>query len=345
MKERKIRDKRRKNVCRIPGFSKRNALISLSLICLLGTLLTACGASSLSSTTTADMAAQEVEVYYEEAAEAEAAYEEAGVNTYSLAEDTTIESPSGENTRTDRKMIRTVDMNVETENYDQLMEEIEARVNELGGYIEFKEAYHGNQYNVGNRSASLQVRIPADRMDEFTGKVKEAANVVRESESVEDVTLTYVDLESHKKMLVAEQERLLELLEEAQSIEDIIALESRLSEVRYQIESMEAQLRTYDNLVDYSTINLYIQEVERYTPEPQEGALDRIKSGFSENVYRVGNGIWNFIIEFIIAIPLLVVWAIIVLIIVLLVLRIRNSQEKRKERKAKIRREKENERK
>mgnify|MGYP002226154573 CR=1 FL=1 len=84
------------------------------------------------------------------------------------------------------------------------------------------------------------------------------------------MTLTYVDLQSHRDALQTEQERLLQLLEQAESIEDIITIEQRLSDVRYQLESMESQLRSYDNQVDYSTVYLYIDEVEVYTPVEEE---------------------------------------------------------------------------
>ena len=136
----------------------------------------------------------------------------------------------------------------------------------------------------------------------------------KDSESVEDVTLQYVDLSSHKKMLLTEQERLMELLENAESMEDIITIESRLSEVKYQIESMESQLRTFDNQVDYSTVHINVEEVEHYTPQPEKTTWERIKSGFSENVYRVTNGIKNFAIEFVIAIPILLVWVVVIVV-------------------------------
>ena len=227
-----------------------------------------------------------------------------------------------EEVRTERKLIRTVDLNLETENYDSLMEGLEQEINRLGGYIEYKDAYHGS-YNSKTkgyrRNANITARIPANKLDEFTGKVAEIGNITYESESVEDVTLQYVDLSSHKKMLMTEQERLMELLENADTMEDIITIESRLSEVRYQIESMESQLRTFDNQVDYSTVHIFIEEVERYTPQPEKTTWERIKTGFGENVYRVTNGIKNFAIEFIIAIPVLLVWAVVIMVGVILV--------------------------
>ena len=228
-----------------------------------------------------------------------------------------------EEVKTERKLIKTVNLNLETENYDSLMVGLEQQINELGGYIEYKDAYHGDyiskRNDYSNRRASITARIPADKLNEFTGKVAEIGNITYESESVEDVTLRYVDLSSHKKMLVTEQERLMELLENAETMEDIIAIESRLSEVRYQIESMESQLRTFDNQVDYSTVHIEVEEVERYTPQPEKSTWDRIKSGFSENVYRVTNGIKNFAIEFVIAIPIMLLWGIGITVGILLV--------------------------
>ena len=87
-----------------------------------------------------------------------------------------------------------------------------------------------------------------------------------------------------------EQERLLQLLEQAESIEDIITIEQRLSDVRYQLESMESQLRSYDNQVDYSTVYLYIDEVEVYTPVEEETTWERISAGFMDSLkeYRRG---------------------------------------------------------
>ena len=84
-------------------------------------------------------------------------------------------------------------------------------------------------------------------------------------------------------MYEEEQERLLSLLEQAETMEEIIALESRLTEVRYQLESMESQLRTMDNQVSYSTVYLSIEEVEHFTPPAEKGTWERISTGFSEN--------------------------------------------------------------
>lgn len=307
---------------------KRKIALILGMCFMAASLQTGCGGASKDSVATeaVEAAPMEEAVYMEDngtgmvtagssaemkgeavediAEEAEVTAEEAGTQTDTQQEEV----------GTERKLIRTVELNLETENYDSLIEGLEQQINELGGYIEYKDAYHGN-YNskkngYRNRHANITARIPANKLDEFTGKVAEIGNITYESESVEDVTLQYVDLSSHKKMLVAEQTRLMELLENANSMEDIITIESRLSEVRYQIESMESQLRTFDNQVDYSTVHINVEEVEHYTPQPEKSTWERIKSGFGENVYRVTNGIKNFAIEFVIAIPIMVLWGV-----------------------------------
>ena len=246
-----------------------------------------------------------------------------------VLEEGTSKESAKEAVRTERKLIRTVDLNLETENYDALMVGLEQQITSLGGYIEYKDAYHGNYYSSRNRNANITARIPSEKLDEFTGKVAEIGNITYESESVKDVTLQYVDLSSHKKMLQTEQERLMELLENAATMEDIITIESRLSEVRYQIESMESQLRTFDNQVDYSTVHINVEEVEHYTPQPEKTTWERIKSGFGENVYRVTNGIKNAAIEFVIAIPILLVWAVVITVGVIVIRVVLKKKHKR----------------
>ena len=88
--------------------------------------------------------------------------------------------------------------------------------------------------------------------------MSEEANVTYSSESTEDVTLAYTDMQSHVAALRTEQETLLSMLGQAQSMEDILAIQTQLTQVRYEIESYESQLRVYDNQVDYSTVYLDI---------------------------------------------------------------------------------------
>lgn len=218
---------------------------------------------------------------------------------------------------TDRKLIKTVSMNVETEKFDELTVKLEQRISELGGYIEAAEV-RGNSYNSNSsRRSDMTIRVPSGKLDEFLDEVADISNITWKSENIEDITLNYVDVESRKKALEIEQERLLALLEIAESVEDIITIESRLSEVRYEMQSYASRLLVYDNQVDYSTIYLNIREVQRLTPQEEQGMLERIATGFMNNVGGAAELLENGIVTIIIIIPYLIVIAIVIVLIAL----------------------------
>lgn len=237
----------------------------------------------------------------------------------------------------ERKLIKTVNLKVETKEFDSMLTAVEEQVKALGGYIENMNTYNGSRYSGGtsDRSSSITARIPRKQLDGFVGAVSEAGNVISRTENVQDVTLSYVDLESRRNALQAEQERLQALLEKAETLEDILIIEDRMSTVRYQLESMESQLRTYDNQVDFSTVYLDIREVKELTPieEEEETVWERIANGFWDSLMDVKDGLVDFFVWFVVAIPYLAVWAAIIFGIVMVVkLIIRRSRRKREEK-------------
>lgn len=250
------------------------------------------------------------------------AVEESAVTDSAIeAEEPGITSPQGSSIENSvsagRKLIKDVNLNVETKTFDDFIADISDKVEALGGYVENSEI-SGNSYNLeSNRYATIVTRIPSDSLGGFISQVEELSNVTYSRESVEDVTLQYVDMESHKKALLVEQERLLTLMENAEKVEDIIAIETRLSQVRYELEYYETQLRTYDNMIDYSTVTIMIQEVERISPVQKDNMWDKIRSGFLENIYNVLDGFNAFIIWLLTSIPYLLVWGIIIASLVL----------------------------
>jgi len=211
-----------------------------------------------------------------------------------------------------RKLIRTVDLIVETTEFDALIDTLTQTIITSGGYLESSEIY-GNSISSStkyNRHASMIARVPSDKLNLFVAQVEKEGNITSKSENTQDVTLQYADIESRKKTLSVEQERLWELLAKAESIESVIALESRLSEIRYQLESMESQLRTYDNQVDYSTVHLNISEVPSFTPTYPDSVSTRIQKGFNRNLNRIGNSAVDFTVWFLSSLPILLVYAV-----------------------------------
>lgn len=293
---------------------------------MLSIALAACGGSSGAT-------------YEAQAEDMAAEYYDAEMNAYG-AEDAFLmeekgETPSENAAMTNRKLIKTVNLDVETKDYDGLVANLETQIEELGGYVEYLDCY-GSSY----RHASITARIPAAKLDGFVRQIGETANITGRSESVEDVTLQYVDLDSHIRMLEEERDRLLELLSTAQTIEDMITIESRLGEVRYQLESMNSQLRTFDNQVDYSTVHIDIEEVIELTPVVELTDGERIAQGFAKSVADVLFGIKEFFIGLIINIPYIIVWGIVIAIILVIVRIFVKISDKRSQRLAEERRAK-----
>lgn len=316
----------------------KNAVWALALVTL---LLGGCGSKAdRSSATAADM-----ETAKEAAYDADGAYLSDDIYSVDSAEVTDDVAEDGAATPqvedTSRKLIKNVNLSVETETFEELLATITEKTESFSGYIEESYTYNGsNYYGRGTRNASMTVRIPAQQLDAFLSSVSEVSNVISRNDSVSDVTLQYVDMESHKKALTAEQDRLLELLEQAESVEDIITIESRLSDVRYQIESMESQLRTLQNQVSYSTVYLDIQEVEKLTPVEEQTRGEMIREGFVDSLYGVGNGLLDFGTAVIIDLPYLVVWAAVILLVILIIRLLRKHRKNKEQKKMQEKQEK-----
>lgn len=241
----------------------------------------------------------------------------------------------------DRKLIRNVSLEIETKEFDGFLTSVTEQVNALNGYIENMNTYNGSRYasQTPVRYSNLTIRIPKAKVDGFLTVVSEAGNVTNRSESIDDVTLAYVDMESRKNALLVEQERLLAFMEQAENIDEVITLEDRLTNVRYQLESMESQLRSYDNKVDYATISMTIREVKELTPvvEEEETTIERIVNGFTENLKSIGHGFAEFFIWLLISAPYLILWAIIIFVIVVIFKAIvRKNRKKKAEKLAKM---------
>ena len=249
-------------------------------------------------------------------AEFDEGYDESAAGSDGLTGDTSQVSIGESSAAGDRKLIRNVSINAETLEYEKVLASVQAKTVELGGYIENISSSVYSWETPQTHHASLTLRVPAQRADELIELVAEDSNVTDRSENTEDVTLSYVDIESHKKALETEQKRLLEILEEAESVEDIISIESRLSEVRYQIESMESQLRSYDNKINYTTVRLELSEVARLTPVEEPGFFEKIGKGFTDSLQGVGEGLLDFISWLIINSPYIVVWLLILFLLV-----------------------------
>lgn len=280
------------------------------LLCLLITVLTltACGGAAKDSEavmTTAAAAMAPGAAASNGSYRTEMGMAETVADTYSYSEEKSADSGSsltssgGMDPVVDlgRKLIRTIHLDVETDDFDTLLQKLQEQISALAGYVEQSDISGKSiQSDYSRRRAHMTVRIPSTSLDRFVTSVEENGNVTNKSENTTDVTVQYSDLESRKKSLSIEQDRIWALLEKADTLEAVIALEERLSEIRYELESMESRLRLYDNQVEYSTVYVNVEEVKIYTPTAPLTIGERIEKGFTRNVENMKDTAVDFIV-------------------------------------------------
>jgi hypothetical protein len=224
-----------------------------------------------------------------------------------------------QNVSTNRKLIKTVYLELQTLEFKNTLNFILDKVKTEGGYIENSNIQGNGIYEDDRKSAKLVIRIPSNVTDAFVNLIGENANVINRNEETKDITKEFVDTESHIKMLQIEQERLLSFLEKAENLKDMITLEDRLGEVRYELEGYSSTLKTYENLVEYSTITISLYEVnEMVVMIEKQSTLSRLKSGFSETVTDIGDGFTNFFVWLVVNLPYFVIWGIFITVGILI---------------------------
>ena len=282
----------------------------LAVLLAMSLLMAGCGASSKAAMDSADYIVQETA---------------AANGSYDFGEtETSAQLPQG------RKFIITVNLDAEAEELDSALSAISEKLTALDGYMESQNIYNGSAYSGRRyRYANLTLRVPAEQLDEFTAAVGSVSNVVSSSRNTDDVTLQYVDTESRVKALETERDRLLELMEQAETMSDLLEIESRLTDVRGELERYASELKVLDNQIDYSTVNLSLSEVTEYTPVAEKTRLEKIRDGFVDSV----KGVWNLILDCVsfvlMNIPYILVFGLLIWGIVALVKRNRKKHPKK----------------
>lgn len=216
------------------------------------------------------------------------------------------------------KIITTVYLSAETTEFDKSLETLYTLIKENGGYLSSSNIYFGNYYDgKGYRTGDFSIRIPRDKVNQFKAQIPGIGSVTAESTSKEDVTQYYRDTESRLNVLEIKEERLLALLEKAERIEDIIAIENSLSEVIFEKENLKATLINMDDRIDYSTFNVSLREVAKVTTTEtvETTFIDRVQTAFDNSLYNFVKSAENLAIFLIFNGPILIVLLVGLLII------------------------------
>ncbi len=307
---------------------KRTLALVLTLLMLLS--LCACG-SGAKYESAADSAPSEPMAEPTEMQRAEESYALGSIalnNSAAPAGDDTVGSTPTQRDPGD-KIIYSCDAEIETRDFDQTLADLQALLERYDGFLESSSVRGNDYYGNGSRSADYVIRIPREHFATVTGSLSTLGNVPYCSTSAENISSQYYDTESRLETYRIEEERLLAMLELAETVEDMITIEARLSEVRYNIESLSTTLLGWDSLIYYSTLRLDIIEVEDYTPEPEPNYWQRLGSGFVRSMENVGEFFMDLFRFLVVNLPVLVLLGLAAWLVFFLV---RRSRRKRAEK-------------
>lgn len=204
------------------------------------------------------------------------------------------------------KIITTVSVSMQTKEFMDTTEKLTNLIGKYKGYIENSNISHNNYYNSTRlKYAEYTLRIPRENLSLFALDLKGIGNIISENTSKVDITKQYRDTESRLKVLEVKETRILALLNKAEKMEDIIALENQLSSIIYDKENLTANILDMDDKVNYSSLYLSIEEVAKLTSEEniKTSFWTKVANAFKDSTYFFSYNIQNLIIGFIYFIP------------------------------------------
>ncbi len=229
-----------------------------------------------------------------------------------------------------RKLIHNAWLRLESKEYDKTRSKLMEAVKKTNGFVEASSEEGSAEQ--GGRWAEYTLRIPSSNYSAFLQQAEDAGSLISKEENVDDVTRKYVDVQARLESLRVQETRLLELAQQAANMEDLLTIESKLSEVRYEIENYTMQQRTMDDQVDYSTVTVTLNEVTVYTPVAHSFS-NRMREAFGDSWDRFVSGWQNFVIFVIYLLPNLILAAVVLVVVLLIVKKTSPARQRRKQKK------------
>lgn len=242
------------------------------------------------------------------------------------------------------KIIYSYYANIETLEFDNTLATVNDLILSSGGFVEVSEITgidfsSQNRGEVRLRSAYYVIRIPASQLNATVARLGELGNILNQNSNATNITAQFTDTQSRLNSLRTQEERLLDMLANADDLEILLMLENSLADVRYQIEWLTSTLNNWQRQVDYSTLTLNISEVmeERETelpPPPVELSYwEQMGEGLMSSLKAVGDFFASVFMWIVVNAPVLAILAAIGVALYFIIRRyLRKSRERAKEK-------------
>lgn len=226
----------------------------------------------------------------------------------------------GEVSSTDKKVMKDGSLDIRVQNADEAAESIRQIAEAKGGSVEQSNFWRTTD---DVKTGSVTVKVPVDKFDEtFTELKKVATFIVSESVSGSDVTEQFIDLQARLKNKKAQEEALQNVLNKAEKVSDIIDVTRALGNVRAEIESLEGQIRYFNNQTDLAALTVLITEDTRVTPDGSFRPGQSLAEAVSELLWSLGKIATGLMMFVIVALPIFLVFGLVFWIIFIVVRKI-----------------------
>ncbi|MCR6545062.1 DUF4349 domain-containing protein [Dehalobacterium formicoaceticum] len=224
----------------------------------------------------------------------------------------------------DRKIIYTVEVNLRVDDIEGIGEKIKNKTMELQGFL----ADYAVHINENTANANMSLKVPSKNYQALLDFVVQQGKPDYKREYTNDVTTQYVDLDARVTVLRAEEESLLNLLNQADKVEDILKVRAQITSTRQERESLEGQLKALKNDIEYATI-----QVNLYKPRNSDANINmenlnifsRSWSGFIYGFNSLLAKTGNVVVFFFTALPTLALIALVIFGLVWIKKRINNK--------------------
>ena len=244
-----------------------------------------------------------------------------------------------------QKLVYTCYLRMETTTYADTLADVRGLITKYDAFVESEDQsdsastwyYSDYRKTGGTLTDHLVIRVPAQNYDAFLNDLDGKGKILEKNTSVENITLSYSDTETMIEALKTQEERLLEMLEQCETIEDMITVEARLTEVQSQLKVYESRLAGMDLDIAYSTVDLSIREVLEYSadPDPKYTSTfgDRLRNTLKES-WETAKAFMEGLLFFLIrALPILVILGVFGGVIALIVILIVKGAKKKNAKK------------
>ena len=178
---------------------------------------------------------------------------------------------------TEQKVIKTSYMSLEVSDFREAADAVDSIARMYGGYTSDSSV---RDYT-GRKVGYVTVRVPTEKFEDAIKEIETVGDLKEENISLEDVTEHYIDLKARLDNLKRQEERYLDILDMATTVEDVLRVETQLERIRGEIESLQGSLNYLDNRIGLSTIQVQLSEPEKVVHESGiRRALNEAVDGF-----------------------------------------------------------------